>query len=181
MLADVTRVECADVEQLAFLYQDRISVLLGTGNELDYKLDYAEYMLLNREGKGCAPTDTGHLDCSHLHGTDCYCDAEGAKSIQNIIAPYPAEGIHFIDSGDYHYVTKFWTDVSTDSATIFAFPVLNVSEDPTSPSTLEAILPIFLSLSCVEYITKFATVSPDAISILPISNCPVAWSAKEVP
>ena len=51
-----------------------------------------------------------HLDCSHLHGTDCYCDAEGAKSIQNIIAPYPAEGIHFIDSGDYHYVTKFWTD-----------------------------------------------------------------------
>ena len=66
LLADVTRVEFADVEQLAFLYQDRISVLLGTGNELDYKLDYAEYMLLNREGKGCAPTDTGHLDCSHL-------------------------------------------------------------------------------------------------------------------
>ena len=66
LMADVTRVEFADVEQLAFLYQDRISVLLGTGNELDYKLDYAEYMLLNREGKGCAPTDTGHLDCSHL-------------------------------------------------------------------------------------------------------------------
>ena len=66
LMADVTRVEFADVEQLAFLYQDRISVLLGTLNELDYKLDYAEYMLLNKEGKGCAPTDTGHLDCSHL-------------------------------------------------------------------------------------------------------------------
>lgn len=66
LLADVTRVEFADVEQLAFLYQDRISVLLGTLNELDYKLDYAEYMLLNKEGKGCAPTDTGRLDCSHL-------------------------------------------------------------------------------------------------------------------
>ena len=58
--------EFADVEQLAFLYQDRISVLLGTLNELDYKLDYAEYMLLNKEGKGCAATDTGKLDCSHL-------------------------------------------------------------------------------------------------------------------
>lgn len=66
LLADVTRVEFADVEQMAFLYQDRISVLLGTLNELDYKLDYAEYMLLNKEGKGCAPTDTGRLDCSHL-------------------------------------------------------------------------------------------------------------------
>ena len=66
LLAEVTRVEFADVEQLAFLYQDRISVLLGTLNELDYKLDYAEYMLLNKEGKGCAATDTGKLDCSHL-------------------------------------------------------------------------------------------------------------------
>ena len=51
-----------------------------------------------------------HLDCRHLHGTDCYCDEEGSRSIRRIIAPYPAEGIHFIDSGDYHYVTKFWTD-----------------------------------------------------------------------
>ena len=51
---------------MAFLYQDRISVWLGTLNELDYKLDYAEYMLLNKEGKGCAETDTGRLDCSHV-------------------------------------------------------------------------------------------------------------------
>ena len=66
LLEDVTRIEYADVEQLAFLYQDRISVLLGTLNELDYKMDYAEYMLLNKEGKGCAETDTGQLDCSHV-------------------------------------------------------------------------------------------------------------------
>ena len=66
LLADVNRIEYADVEQIAFLYQNRISVLLGTLNELDYKLDYAEYMLLNKEGKGCAETDTGQLDCSHV-------------------------------------------------------------------------------------------------------------------
>lgn len=51
-----------------------------------------------------------HLDCTHLHGTDCYCDKDGQRAIRRIIAPYPAQGIHFIDSGDYHYVTKFWTD-----------------------------------------------------------------------
>lgn len=66
LLADVTRIEFADTEQLAFLYQDRISVLLGTLNELDYKLDFAKYLLLNTDGKGCAPTDTGELDCSHV-------------------------------------------------------------------------------------------------------------------
>ena len=56
---DVTRLEVADTEQLAFLYQDRISVLLGTLNDLDYKLDRARYVLTNADGKGCGPTDTG--------------------------------------------------------------------------------------------------------------------------
>ena len=62
---DVTRLEVADTEQLAFLYQDRISVLLATLNDLDYKLDRARYVLTNADGKGCGPTDTGRLDFSH--------------------------------------------------------------------------------------------------------------------
>ena len=66
MLGDVTRIEFADTEQIAFLYQDRISVLLGTLNDLDYKLDRARYMLNNEDGKGCAATDTGRLDFSHV-------------------------------------------------------------------------------------------------------------------
>ena len=65
LLQDVTRLEVADTEQLAFLYQDRISVLLGTLNDLDYKLDRARYVLTNADGKGCGPTDTGRLDFSH--------------------------------------------------------------------------------------------------------------------
>lgn len=65
LLADVTRIEFEDPEQIAFLYQDRISVLLGTLNDLEYKLERAEYVLTNADGKGCAPTDTGKLDFSH--------------------------------------------------------------------------------------------------------------------
>lgn len=64
--ADVTRIEFEDPEQMAFLYQGRISVLLGTLNELDYKLRLAKYVLINEDGKGCSPTDTGMLDLSHL-------------------------------------------------------------------------------------------------------------------
>lgn len=62
MLGDVTRIEFADISQMAFLYQDRISVELGTLNELDYKISRAQYVLLNE----CAATDTGVLDMSHL-------------------------------------------------------------------------------------------------------------------
>lgn len=66
MLDDVTRIEFADTDEMAFLYQDRVSVLLGTLNDLDYKLDRARYVLTNADGKGCAPTDTGRLDFSHI-------------------------------------------------------------------------------------------------------------------
>ena len=63
---DVTRIEFADPEEMAFLYQDRISVRLGTLNELDYKLKLARHVLLNEDGKGCAATDTGTLDFTHI-------------------------------------------------------------------------------------------------------------------
>lgn len=51
-----------------------------------------------------------HLDCTRIRGTDCFCSLEGGKRIKELMAPFGPEGIHFIDSGDYHYVTKFWTD-----------------------------------------------------------------------
>ena len=34
----------------------------------------------------------------------------GGFGFEGMIADYPAEGVHFIDSGNYHYLTKFWTD-----------------------------------------------------------------------
>ena len=35
---------------------------------------------------------------------------DGTLALKRMIADYPAEGVHFIDSGNYHYLTKFWTD-----------------------------------------------------------------------
>ena len=62
---DVTRLEVADTEQLAFLYQDRISVLLGTLNDLDYvpntgRQQEMQYALSNSLGFG------GHNACIAL-------------------------------------------------------------------------------------------------------------------
>ncbi len=62
-----------------------------------------------------------HLNCAHLNGTDCYCSQEASKEIKNIIAPYSAEGIHFIDNGDYHYITKFWMEKLNQSFSLVLF------------------------------------------------------------
>lgn len=50
------------------------------------------------------------LDCRNIRGVDKYCDNESLERLKDIIAPYPYKGIHFLDSGNYHYLTKLWTD-----------------------------------------------------------------------
>ena len=95
MQADVTRIEFADPEQTALLYQDRISILLGTLNELDYKLKLAKHVLLNEDGKGCAATDTGVLDFTHISmsSTRKFTFAQGAPALPSgyVVPQAPAE------------------------------------------------------------------------------------------
>lgn len=45
-----------------------------------------------------------------LPGTDGYCTDEAAAEIRRRIAETHARGIHFLDSGNYHYLTKFWIE-----------------------------------------------------------------------
>lgn len=49
------------------------------------------------------------IDCSDIEGTDMYCTAEAERELEERISQYPPEGIHFIDSGNYHYVTRLFT------------------------------------------------------------------------
>ena len=93
MRGDVTRIEFADPEEMAFLYQDRISVLLGTLNELDYKLKLAQHVLLNADGSGCAATDTGTLDFTHISmsSTRKFTFAQGEPKLPSgYVIPEPA-------------------------------------------------------------------------------------------
>lgn len=94
MSADVTRIEFADVDEMTFLYQDRISVWLGTLNELEYKLKLAKHVLLNEDGKGCAATDTGKLDFTHISmsSTRKFTFAQGEPELPSgYIVPEPVE------------------------------------------------------------------------------------------
>ncbi|MBO7417373.1 MAG: arginase family protein [Bacteroidaceae bacterium] len=50
------------------------------------------------------------VDCTQIEGTDCYCDQEAEQKLKELMAEQPLETIHWIDSGDYHYVSKLWID-----------------------------------------------------------------------
>lgn len=50
------------------------------------------------------------IDCTDIEGSDCYCDSEATETISKRIADLPLTAVHFLDSGNHHYITKFWTD-----------------------------------------------------------------------
>jgi arginase family enzyme len=45
-----------------------------------------------------------------MSGVRRYCDVSALTVLRSLIAPYPYSGVHFIDIGDYHYMTKLWCE-----------------------------------------------------------------------
>ena len=65
-----------------------------------------------------------YIDCSDIPGTDCYCDDEAVKAIRGLIADAgitDARGIHFFDNGNYHYMSKIWTDMVQEPFSLVVF------------------------------------------------------------
>lgn len=45
-----------------------------------------------------------------LEGTNCYCDPSAAKAVREAIKDSPVHAVHWIDTGDYHYLSLFWLE-----------------------------------------------------------------------
>ena len=55
-----------------------------------------------------------YIDCSDIQETDMYCSKNAYEKIWGRIEPYGIQGIHYIDSGNYHYISKIITDHITE-------------------------------------------------------------------
>ena len=96
------------------------------------------------------------IDCRHLSGTDCYCDNEGKDALERIMSRYPVGSIHFIDSGNYHYVTKFWTDRIHEPFVLIVFD----HHPDMQPALFEHIL------SCGSWVTDVLESNPDCRKVI---------------
>lgn len=50
------------------------------------------------------------MDFTKMTGVNCYCTEEAEKEMKERIKKFDFSGIHFLDSGNYHYLSKFWTE-----------------------------------------------------------------------
>jgi len=49
-----------------------------------------------------------------LEGTNCYCDASAVAAIRSALAGLPVRALHWCDTGDYHYLTRFWLEKAAE-------------------------------------------------------------------
>lgn len=50
------------------------------------------------------------VEVQELTGSNCYCDEEATKVLKEKLKKFSAEGMHFIDSGNYHYMSRIWLE-----------------------------------------------------------------------
>lgn len=50
------------------------------------------------------------LDCRDISAVNGYCSDDAQEEIRKRIQEYSYKGIHFLDSGNYHYLSKFWLE-----------------------------------------------------------------------
>ena len=80
----------------------------------DFTGVYAEQPFM--QGLRKAASTDGEIrwfDCTRIDGTDCYCDDEAQAILRKQITEANSintPGIHFFDNGNYHYMSKLWTD-----------------------------------------------------------------------
>ncbi len=68
--------------------------------------------------KAEAGPDAVYLDLQDIRGTDMYCTPEAQTLIRERIAPFGAEGIHFLDSGNYHYMSALFGQAINEDYTL---------------------------------------------------------------
>ena len=61
------------------------------------------------------------LNFTTLSGTNGFCDDAAADEIRRRIADFPARGLHFLDNGNYHYLTRFWCEKITEDFALVVY------------------------------------------------------------
>ena len=61
------------------------------------------------------------LDCKDIPGVNGYCSDDAQEEIRKRIQVYDYRGIHFLDSGNYHYLSKFWLEKIEEPYSLVVF------------------------------------------------------------
>lgn len=61
------------------------------------------------------------INCRDISGVNGYCSDDAREEIRRRIQDYDYRGIHFLDSGNYHYLSRFWLEKIREPYSLVVF------------------------------------------------------------
>jgi arginase family enzyme len=84
------------------------------------------------------------IDLSKIEGTNGYCSEEAQELVRAALEAYGPEGMHFLDNGNYHYLSLFWLEKIKEPFDLFVF-------DRHTDMQESALMPV---LSCGSWVLE---------------------------
>lgn len=101
------------------------------------------------------------VDVKGVSGTNCYCDDAAIEQIQEKIREIPVDGMHFIDSGNYHYMSRIWLEKIKEPFQLLVFDNHTDMQRPAFGGILSCGGWIMESLEKLPLLKKVILVGPD--------------------
>lgn len=101
------------------------------------------------------------LDVREIPGTNCYCDDEAKTQILEKLEEFSARGIYFIDSGNYHYMTRIWLEKISEPFDLLVFDNHTDMQPPAFGGLLSCGGWIYDSVMELPLLQKVILIGPD--------------------
>ena len=138
-------------------------------NRITQTIDFKETVITNFSGiyknqnfyKNYAEEEISWTELSDLSGCNCYCDAEASDRIRKEIQAFTGKGLHFIDSGNYHYMTRLWLEKLQIPFRLLVFDNHTDMQPPAFGGLLSCGGWIAASLEELPFLQEVILVGPD--------------------
>lgn len=117
-----------------------------------------------------------------ISGTDGYCSDEAKEEIRSRIRSLPVDAVHYLDSGNYHYLSEFWLEKIEEPFQLAMF-------DHHTDMQPSALLPLtscgnwlLESLDLNPNLKRVWLIGPPEESFMELSaedRCRVTWFSEE--
>lgn len=93
----------------------------GKGSEPSVRIVVMDFTRVYEMEKFYRHQSFGWIDCTGITGTDGYCDEKAKQTLRERIKDFPVQSIHFIDSGNHHYMTELWLEKADKDLALVVF------------------------------------------------------------
>lgn len=100
------------------------------------------------------------IDMQNVSGTNCYCDDQAKKMILEKIKDISPRGIHFIDSGNYHYMSRIWIEKMEEPFRLLVFDNHTDMQQPAFGGILSCGGWLAASLDEIPFLKEVILVGP---------------------